>query len=50
MQLQLSLKQKIFSQFLSAFSKFRLNSEYFQKEDDPECLCISEITNSERRD
>ena len=48
-QLQLSLKQKIFSQFLSAFSKFRLSSEYFQKEDDPECKCISEITNSERR-
>ena len=49
-QLQLSLKQKTFSKVLSAFSKFRLKSEYFQKEDDTECWCISEITNSERRD
>ena len=34
-QPQLSLKQKTFSQFFSAFLKFRLNFEYFQKEDDP---------------
>ena len=30
--MQLSQKQKIFSQFVFAFSKFRLNFEHFQKE------------------
>ena len=30
--MQLSQKRKIFSQFVFAFSKFRLNFEYFQKE------------------
>ena len=30
-QMQLSLKQKVFSQFFSAFSESALNSEHFQK-------------------
>ena len=30
--MQLSRKRKIFSQFVFAFSKFRLNFEHFQKE------------------
>ena len=34
-QMQLSQKLKIFSQFLSAFSTSRLNFEHFQKKDDP---------------
>ena len=34
-QMQLSQKRKIFSQFLSAFLKSSLNVERFQKKDDP---------------
>ena len=34
-QMQLSQKQKNFSQFLSAFLKSSLNVERFQKKDDP---------------
>ena len=32
---KLSQKHKAFSQFFLAFSKFTLNSEHFQKIDDP---------------
>ena len=32
---QLSQKQKAFSQFFVAFSKYTLNFEHFQKKDDP---------------
>ena len=46
-QMQLSQEQKTFSQFLAAFSKSRLNVEYFLKKDDPHRFCISEITDSE---
>ena len=45
-QIQLSLKQKTFSQFFSAFLKSSLNFEHFQKKDDPHGWCISEITDS----
>ena len=38
---------KTFSQFFTAFLKCRLNSKYFQKEDDPHRFSISEITDSE---
>ena len=48
-QMLLYQKQKIFSQFFSAFSKYALNFEQFQKKDDPHSLCISEITDHERR-
>ena len=45
--MQLSRKQKNFSEFFSAFVKSTLNFEHFQKEDDPN---ISEVTNSEKGD
>ena len=46
-QMQLSQKQKTFSEFLAAFLKSRLNFEYFEKKGDPHRFCISEITDSE---
>ena len=46
----LFLKQKIFSQFLSAFLKSTLNFEHFQQKDDPHSRCISQITVSEKGD
>ena len=45
-QMQLSVKLKIFSQFVSAFSTSTLNFEHFQKKDDPHSLFISEATDS----
>ena len=45
-QMELSQKLKIFSEFLSAFSTSRLNFEHFQKKDDPHSLFISEATDS----
>ena len=47
-QMQLSRKQKTFSEFFSAFLKSSLNFEHFQKKDDPRGWCISEITDSEK--
>ena len=35
LQMRLSQKEKNFSAFLFAFSKFRFNFEHFQKKDDP---------------
>ena len=46
-QMQLSQKQKKFSQILATFLKSKLNLEYFRKKDDPHSFCISEITESE---
>ena len=46
-QMQLSQKQKIFSQFLATFLKSKLNLEYFRKKDDRYSFCISEITEFE---
>ena len=46
-QMELSQKQKTFSQFLATFFKSKLNLEYFRKKDDPHSFCISEITESE---
>ena len=48
-QMHLSQKQNNFSQFFSAFFESALNFEHFQKKDDPHNLCISEITDHERR-
>ena len=45
-QMQLSHKQKTFSQFFAPFLKSRLNFEYFFKKDDLQRFCISEITDS----
>ena len=47
-QMQLSLKEKAFSQFFSAFSKSIWNFEQFGKKDDPYAFCISEITDCEK--
>ena len=48
-QIQLSKKQKKFSQLCAKFLKSDSNFEHFEKKDDPESLCISEIRNCERR-
>ena len=45
----LSQKQNIFPEFFSAFFESEFNFEYFQKKDDPDSLCIAEITDHERR-
>ena len=47
--MQLSRKQKTFSEFFSAFLKSSLNFEHFQKKDDSHSWCISEITESEKQ-
>ena len=44
-QMQLSRKPKPFRNCLRSRSKF----EHFEKKDDPQILCISEITDCERR-
>ena len=45
-QMQLSQKQKTFSQLFAAFLKFRLNFKYFEKKYYPHRFFISEITDS----
>ena len=45
--MQLSNKQKSFSQFFYAFFKSRSNFEHFEKGDTHHGLCISEITHCE---
>ena len=47
-QIQLSQKQKIFSQFLSGFLKSRSNFEHFQKKDETHTWCISQIKDSKK--
>ena len=42
-QIQLSEKQKTFSQFFVAFLKCISNFERFQEKDDPHMFCISQI-------
>ena len=48
-QMHLSQKQNVFSQFFLAFFESALYFEHFKKKDDPHSLCISEITDHERR-
>ena len=48
-QMHLSQKQCILSQFIFAFFESAFNFEHFQKKHDPHSLCISEITDHERR-
>ena len=43
-------KQKIFSEFFSAFFKSALYFRTFSKKDDAHSLCISEINDHEKRD
>ena len=47
--MQLSQKLKNFSLFFSAFSKSRLNFQYFQQKDDAHSLYISSATSCEKR-
>ena len=47
-QMQLSRKQKTFSDFFSAFLKSSLNFEHFLKKGDPHCWCISDTTDPEK--
>ena len=47
--MQWSQKLKTSPRFVSAFSKSRLNFEYFQKKDDAHSLFISEATAYEKR-
>ena len=47
-QMQLSQKQKTFSQFFFAFLKSILNSNHISRKDDPHSLCISGIQSSEK--
>ena len=49
-QMLLFQKQKTFSQFFSAFLLSKLNLEVFPKKDDTHSQCISDITDSEKRD
>ena len=48
-QMHLSRKKNIFSEFFLPFFESALNYEHFQKKDDPHSLCISEIIDHERR-
>ena len=45
-QMQLSQKQKTFSQFLIPYLKYSSNLEDFEEKDDPHRFSISEITDS----
>ena len=47
--MQLSQKLKTFSRFFPAFSKSKLNFEYFQKKDDVHSLFVCEATACEKR-
>ena len=46
--MEVTQKQKTFSQFFSAFLKSSLNFEYFLKKDDAHSWCISDITEPEK--
>ena len=48
-QMHLFQKENNFSQFFSPFFESALNFEHFQKKDDPHSLCISQITDHEKR-
>ena len=47
--MQVSRKEKPFSEFFSAFLKSSLNFENFQKKDDSHSWGISKITESEKQ-
>ena len=47
--MQLSLKGKPFSEFLSEYLKCKLNFEYFFEKDQTHNWCILEVTDSENR-
>ena len=45
--MQVSQKLNTFSQYFTAFLKFRLNFKSFETKNEPHRFCISEITDSE---
>ena len=45
--MQLSQKQKSFSQSFAEFLKSSVNFKYFESKDDPHRFCIFEVTDSE---
>ena len=45
-EMQLSWKQKTFSQVFSSFLSSSLNFDYFETKDDAHGFCISKITDS----
>ena len=47
-QMEVSRKQKYFSNFFSSFLKSSLNFEHFLKKGEPHCWCISENTDPEK--
>ena len=47
-EIQLSTKQKTFCLLFSEFLKCSSNFQHFFKKDDPQSLCISDITDSKR--
>ena len=47
-QILVSQRRKTFSKFFSAFLKYTLNFEHFQKKHHPHSRCISQITVSEK--
>ena len=49
-QILLSQKRKTFSHFFPAFLKCTLDFAHFQKKDDLHSRCISQITDSEKRE
>ena len=49
-EMVVSQKRKLFSQFFSAFLKSILNFEHFQNKDDPHSRCGSQLTVSEKGD
>ena len=48
-QMHLSQKQNNISEFFLEFFESALNFAQFQRKDDPHSLCISDITDHERR-
>ena len=48
-QMQLSKREKFFSQFSATFLEPTLNFDHFGKKDDAHSLCIFEVTHFERR-
>ena len=50
LQIQLSEKEKSFSEFFPLFLKSTLNFQHFRKEDHTHRRCISEITDSVKGD
>ena len=46
--MQLSYKQKTFSQLFSAFLRSRLTFDQFQEKDDPHSWSVSEVADSKK--